>query len=194
LDGLAFLISAMTAPCRLPQFASHRADEIARRRLRLGFGPNRGKRPCAMRCCHLLALGGVDLVENVGHQANFLGEFDKVIDLGAGSTTGDRFARLGNAIGDRVGEVGGVERRAGIQRNDIARRAGLVFQRSQQHGLRFLGIGDAQDMRSGDHQGRNPRDGSSYSRNLAVLQFAYQGRRTERDLVDAVLAPAPPCT
>jgi len=59
---------------------------------------------------------------------------------------GNCFLRALYSSANRIHQIGRVQRRAGIQRDDIARRAGFVFQSAEQHGFGFGGIGHAQGL------------------------------------------------
>jgi hypothetical protein len=54
----------------------------------------------------------------------------ELIELGARGAAGDGVARPCDARFDRRHEVGGVERGAGIEHDDLARRARCIVQRS----------------------------------------------------------------
>ena len=73
-----------------------------------------------------------------------------MFQLGAGVAAGDGGARGVDALGDAVGAAGDVQRRTGVEADDVARQAGLVLQRLDQHDFRFLRIFDAQ-VAAGGH-------------------------------------------
>eukprot|EP01137_Pigoraptor_chileana_P020486 Opistho-2@82927 len=107
--------------------------------------------------------------------------------LGPRRAAGDQLARPGDTLGDRVHHIGGVERRTGIEDDDVAGRTFLVVQRADQHLARLLGTGDL-EAAVADHREAEVLGVDLVLAHLAVPQLAHQGGRAQRDLVHAVLA------
>src|SRR5690606_8198842 len=69
--------------------------------------------------------------------AQFLRHAHELLGLGACGTGRNDGARLGHAIGDRGRDAGRIQRGAGIEYHDVARRAIGVVERFENLGLRF---------------------------------------------------------
>ena len=91
------------------------------------------------------------------------------------------------AIGNRFRLAGHIQRRAGVQRDDVMRDADILAQRVDQHRRRLLGVFHTQI--AGRGHGQAEILGMDFVlADLSAAQLADQGRRAEGNFVQTVAA------
>ena len=191
LLGLAFLISAITAASPGIDLAPQRADEVARAALL-----RRAPAASASRDRALFAAATSSRLTATMRSrmslialAACLREGDELVELAPGGAARDRAgARARRRPRCVVATPADVERGAGVEHDDVARRPRLVVEHRQHHLLRLV-----RRRAPGSRGGRRASQAEVLGMDLvladlAVLQLADHRRGAERDLVHAVQA------
>src|SRR5688572_23933838 len=189
LLGLAFLISATTAdfpassrlrnaPSKSRAAGAARAFASTSANGATAFADASSSAFVARIRCRMSLIGS-------GLRRELVGQRDERVELAPRGAAGNRFARALDALLDRGGLVGGVERGSRVQDHDVARRSLDIVERLQQHRPRALRVVDLQPAVA-HHPHSEVFRMDLVLANLAIDELADHRRGAERYLVHAV--------
>src|SRR6185369_7000124 len=141
LLGLAFLISAITALLHAPTLRRKAASK-SRVSTRLSASARtaaKGTFFCAAAISSRLTATICVRMSDITSGRQRACQRHQLFELCLARARFDRRASLADARLNRVRDIGGIERGAGVEDHDVARRAGLIVEHAHQHQPRLLG-------------------------------------------------------